>query len=52
MHRVTAASQLPDGPTPIIKSANHFDAQMARMARDSLSNPEIGGGLFLSARTT
>jgi microcystin degradation protein MlrC len=38
--------------TLIIKSANHFDAQIARMARDSLSNPEIGGGLFLSARTT
>jgi DNA-binding CsgD family transcriptional regulator len=27
------------------------EAQIARMARDGLSNPEIGTRLFLSART-
>jgi DNA-binding NarL/FixJ family response regulator len=27
------------------------EAQIARMARDGLSNPEIGARLFLSART-
>ncbi|MGB8521524.1 MAG: helix-turn-helix transcriptional regulator [Candidatus Acidiferrales bacterium] len=27
------------------------EAQIARMARDGLSNPEIGVRLFLSART-
>jgi DNA-binding NarL/FixJ family response regulator len=40
---------------PSVSTSDHQlraqEAQIARMARDGLSNPEIGTRLFLSART-
>jgi DNA-binding NarL/FixJ family response regulator len=40
-----------DGPAGATEPLTAQEAQVARLARDGLSNPEIGARLFISPRT-
>ena len=50
---VRNASREPAGPDPVPADAalTAQEALVARLARDGLSNPEIGSRLFISSRT-